>query len=129
RAAWTAHAEQLPGELLVPAPNILHGNVSLRTLLRFAAMILVTAAFSFWLARGANRGWTKTSVSIRTLDPVLGFEGITYEQRFVPGVEFLATAALGAAILGGSSLLVGRKRVKDKLSARVPNLQGDLLVI
>lgn len=69
-----------------------------------AALVAIAAA-TLWLAAGANRGWTKTSVVIRTLDPVTGIEGINYQKRFVPGVDFLAAGLVAAGILTGVSLL------------------------
>jgi hypothetical protein len=54
---------------------------------------------------GANRAWTKTSVEVKTLDPVTGIEGITYQPKFLPGVDFLGAAGGIAAVLAGSSLL------------------------
>ena len=60
------------------------------------------AAGVTWLATGANRGWTKTSVPVKTLDEVAGIEGISYQKKFLPGVDFLGAA------FGGAALLVGR---------------------
>ena len=62
-----------------------------------------------WAALGANRGWTKTSVPVKTLDEVTGIEGVTYEKRFVPGVDFLGAALLGAGVLAGISFLFRTK--------------------
>ena len=42
--------------------------------------------------------------SVKTLDPVTGIEGISYEKKFLPGVDFLGAAALGAGVLAGASL-------------------------
>ncbi len=83
--------------------------MNLRRILQGLAGLLLLGGLCFWLARGANRGWTKTSVPVKTLDPVLGIEAINYEKRFVPGVEFLGVAVVGAGILGGCSFLVSRK--------------------
>jgi hypothetical protein len=79
-------------------------NVATRWL-RFGAAILLLTAGVCWLASGANRGWTKTSVPKRTLDEVTGIEGVSYERRFVPGVDFLVAAVLGSSLLAGASLL------------------------
>lgn len=80
-----------------------------RTLLILAVVAALGAVF-FWLATGANRGWTRTSVPVKTLDQVTGIEGIEYRKQFVPGLDFLAAALLGAALLGGASLLFGNKQ-------------------
>jgi hypothetical protein len=73
--------------------------------LRLAALVVLLAAGGIWLAAGANRGWTKTSVPVKKMDDVLGIEGITYEKRFVPGLDFLGAALLGAGVLTGASFL------------------------
>ena len=74
-----------------------------KTLQLLAVLVLVVAGTT-WLATGANRGWTKTSVAVKTLDPVTGIDGITYEKKFLPGVDFLGAAFGGAALLAGTSL-------------------------
>jgi hypothetical protein len=76
--------------------------------LRMLALILVVAAGLTWLATGANRGWTRTSVPVKTLDAVTGIEGIDYHKQFVPGLDFLGGAMLGAGFLAGTSFLFRR---------------------
>ena len=73
------------------------------------SLTLVLAAAGCWLVAGANRGWTKTSVPKKTLDEVTGTEGITYEKKFVPGVDFLGAAVVVAGILTGVSFLFQTK--------------------
>jgi hypothetical protein len=80
-----------------------------KKVLRIIAVILVVAATGFWLATGANRGWTKNKVEKRTLDEVTGIEGIAYEKKFVPGLDFLVEAAVGAGILTGASFFFQNK--------------------
>jgi hypothetical protein len=82
--------------------------------LRIIALILVVAGVALWAATGANRGWTKTSVPVKTVDEVTGIEGITYKKQFVPGLDFLGAALLGAAVLTGVSFLF---RTKSKSPA------------
>jgi hypothetical protein len=77
----------------------------MRQRLQLLALVVVLAAAITWLATGANRGWTKTSVPVKTLDTVTGIEGISYQPKFLPGVDFLAAALATAATLGGVSLL------------------------
>ena len=74
------------------------------------ALIIVFAAIALWLALGANRGWTKTSVAVVTLDEVTGLEGRTYKKRFVPGVDFLGVALAGAGVLAGLSVFVRNRK-------------------
>ncbi len=81
----------------------------MKRLLRIIAAMLLTGAAVFWAASGANRGWTKTHIPIKTVDTVTGLEGIQWQDKFVPGVDFLGAALLGAGILAGISLFVPRK--------------------
>ena len=77
--------------------------------LRIVAAILAVGSIIFWAAAGANRGWTKTSVPRKIVDQVTGIEGVTYEKQFIPGVDFLVAALLGAGVLTGASLLFRTK--------------------
>ena len=73
------------------------------------SLAIALAAGATWLGTGANRGWTKTSVPVKTLDPVTGIEGITYQNKFLPGVDFLGAAAVIAGTLAAGSLLFRSK--------------------
>jgi hypothetical protein len=73
--------------------------------LRFLALAALVGTAAIWLATGANHGWTKTKIAVKKLDEVTGIEGIEYQKRFVPGVDFLGAALLGAGVLTGISLL------------------------
>ena len=77
--------------------------------LRILAVLVLLAAGALWAAKGANRGWTKTNIKHETPDPVTGLTGVTYEKGFVPGVDFLAVAALAAGVMAGASFLVKSK--------------------
>ena len=77
--------------------------------IQILALLVAAAAVLAWVTTGANRGWTKTSVPVKTLDEVTGIEGITYRQQFVPGVDFLGAALLGAGVLAGASLFFRKK--------------------
>jgi len=81
--------------------------------LQMLALAVVLMASVTWLATGANRGWTKTSVAVKTLDPVTEIEGITYEKKFLPGVDFLGAALGGAALLAGASLFFRKPKAKQ----------------
>ena len=76
-----------------------------RRLLRTAAALLLVAAVVVWVAAGANRGWTKTTVPVQRTDEVTGITVDDYQKRFLPGVDFLGAAVLGTGILAGASFL------------------------
>jgi hypothetical protein len=81
----------------------------MKKLLRIIAVAVALAATATWLATGASRGFTKTSVEKRTVDEVTGIEGISYEKRLVIGLDILAGALLGAGVLAGVSFLFRNK--------------------
>ena len=81
--------------------------------LRILALLLALAAAATWLATGGNRGWTKTSVPKTTVDEVTGLEAVSYERRFVAGLDFLGAAWLGASLLAGSSFLFRKKQTTN----------------
>ena len=82
----------------------------MRRILQLLAVLVLLVAGTTWLATGANRGWTKTSVMVKTLDPVTGIDGISYDKKFLPGVDFLSASALVAGLLAGTSLFFRNKK-------------------
>ena len=78
----------------------------MRRTLALVGILLVGVTLALWLARGAHRGWTRTTVAVKTLDEITGIEAITYEDRFVPGVDFL-----GGGLASGTTLLVASRFV------------------
>jgi hypothetical protein len=87
----------------------------MKKILQILALVVLLAAGVTWLATGANRGWTKTSVPVKTLDAVTGIEGITYQPKFLPGVDFLGAAFVVAAALAGTSFLFRNKNKTTNL--------------
>ncbi len=77
----------------------------MKSFLRLLALLVFVGALVAWFGTGANRGWTKTSEPVKTMDDVTGIEGITYQKRFVPGLDFLGASMLGAGLLTGVSFL------------------------
>lgn len=80
-------------------------------LLRIFAVLLAVGGLTAWAATGGNRGWTKNRLEKRTVDEVTGIEGISYEDRFMPGIDFLVGTLVGAGTLAGVSF-VFRQREK-----------------
>jgi len=81
----------------------------MKTVLRVTALFVVLVTLVLWLFGGPNTGWTKTSVMVKTIDPITDQEQIHWEKRFLPGVEFLGGGVLVGAVLLGTSFLFHRK--------------------
>jgi len=81
----------------------------MKRVLQVVALLVALSALAFWTAKGANRGWTKTQVQFKTVDEVTGLDDIRWKDEFVPGVDILGGALLGAGILAGVSLLIPNK--------------------
>jgi polyisoprenoid-binding protein YceI len=96
--------------------------------LRILSVMLLLAAVITWLVNGASRGWTKTSVVIKTLDPVTEIEGITYQKKFLPGVDFLGAAMVSAAFLIGTSFLFRNKTNQHKPKIKKPIMKLHSLI-
>ena len=65
-------------------------------ILRLLALVLALATTAIWAAKGAHTGWSQDRVPVRQVDEITGLEHITYEDRYVPGLEVLG-AGLGLA--------------------------------
>jgi hypothetical protein len=84
-----------------------------KQILRIAAAVLIVSGLGLWLATGANRGWTKTSVPVKKTDEVTGITVDEYQKRFVPGVDFLGAAVVGSAFLAGASFLFRKPQTQS----------------
>ena len=84
-------------------------GVVMRTALRLLALTVALVGVVLWLFGGPNLGWTQTTVIREEPDPVTGLVGRFPEDRFLPGVDFLAASLLLAAALGGGSFFFRRK--------------------
>jgi len=69
-------------------------------------------AVAGWLALGAHRGWTKTSVTRWEKDPVTEIDGPVIEKKFVPGIDLLVAGLAGALALFVVSLFVSKNKNK-----------------
>lgn len=81
----------------------------LPALLRLAALVVALGGFALWATAGAHRGWSMNQVPTTQVDEITGIEYVTYEERFVPGVEVLVGAVVLSALLLGASALARRR--------------------
>ncbi len=70
---------------LPPATSI----AAWRLLLRGAGLLIALFVFCFWAAKGYHTGWSQDRVPVTRLDPITEIEFTAYEERFVPGVDYL----------------------------------------
>ena len=84
----------------------------MRRILQWFALCLAAAVVTGWLALGANRGWTKTSVTRWQKDPVTEIEGPIVETKLVPGIDLLAVCLAGTLALFIVSLFVAKTKNK-----------------
>jgi len=84
----------------------------MKKLLQILALVVALGAAITWLVTGANHGWTKTEVPIKTLDEVTGIEGISYQKKFLPGMDFLGVAFGTAASLTAASFFFRKPNKK-----------------
>lgn len=82
----------------------------MRRSLTLLSMVVAVASLTLWLATGAARGFTKTSVPVEKTDEVTGLTYREYERRFVAGVDVLGAGLGAAALLFGASRFCGRRR-------------------
>ena len=85
----------------------------MRRLLRITALVIMLLTLGVWLATGAHRGWTKTSVTVVEIEPVTGLENPVQKKQFVMGVELLGVGLTAAAALAGASFFFKSKLNKQ----------------
>ena len=86
-------------------------------MLQCTALGLAAAVVAGWLALGANRGWTKTTVTRWEKDPVTEIDGPVIEKKFVPGIDLLAVCLAGALSVFVVSLFVSKTKNKPVSSS------------
>lgn len=72
--------------------------LTMRTVLRLAALFIALITLVLWLFGGANTGRTKMTETVKVSDSVTGQEIISNETRFLPGLDFVAAGLIGAGI-------------------------------
>ena len=77
--------------------------------LRLTALAVALVVVALWFFGGPNMGWTKTSQQVERLDPVTELTYYEWEQRFLPGLDFLAAGLGAAGLLLGCSFFFRKK--------------------
>lgn len=85
----------------------------MKSVLRILAIALAVTTVGLWLAKGANPGFTKDRIQVKTVDPVTEIEQVEWREVFIPGVEFLGGGMIVAGVLLGGSFFI-RKQHKQQ---------------
>jgi hypothetical protein len=81
----------------------------MKAILKFAALLVALATMLVWTWTGRNRGFTKTTGMVTSVDPVTEQEIIRWERRFQAGVDFL-----GGGLAAGLALFTLSVLIPDK---------------
>lgn len=90
-----------------PLPPVKYSNM--RRTIRIGSLVFAVVAVSGWLWLGANRGWTKNSVTTFQTDEVTGIEAPVIEARFVPGVDLLGLSLLAVGVVFAVTFIGGSR--------------------
>ncbi len=85
----------------------------MKRVIQILAAVLVVVIVGFWLVKGANLGWTKNRIQVMTVDPITEIESPTWQDKFVPGLDFLGGGLAVAGVLAAGSLFI-RKQTKQQ---------------
>jgi hypothetical protein len=81
-----------------------------RTATRLLALFILSTCLSWWWFSGADMGWTKTYITIPATDEITGISYEVKQEKFIPGVDFVALGTgLSFAIFAASFLFSKRK--------------------
>lgn len=75
-----------------------------------AAFLVLAATFITWKVLGGHTGFTKNTVLVEKIDEITE---IVYQEpieKFVPGVDFLATGTAAAGALGVIGLVIRSRK-------------------
>jgi len=73
---------------------------------RALAALSAVAIIACWISLGAHTGWSQTRVPVQKTDSVTATTFTEYEERFLPGVDFLVAGLLGSAAIFALTLVM-----------------------
>ncbi|MBX3748591.1 MAG: hypothetical protein KF897_00720 [Opitutaceae bacterium] len=74
-------------------------------LLRYVGLAVLAATVGSWAVLGAHRGWSQNRVPVNQVDEITGIAYVTYEERFVPGIDWLGAGSALAGVVFALSFL------------------------
>ena len=82
------------------------GSNKVVPLLRALAALSAVAIVACWISLGAHMGWSQTRVPVQKTDAITESIFTDYEERFLPGLDFLVAGLLGSAAIFALTLVI-----------------------
>jgi len=82
------------------------GSRKVVPLLRALAALSAVAIVACWISLGTHMGWSQTRIPVERTDAVTATTFTDYEERFLPGVDFLVAGLLGSAAIFALTLVM-----------------------
>lgn len=86
----------------------------MRRLLQILAAALAVLTVGLWAMNGANTGWTKNRVQVTVVDPVTEIPEARWEDKFMPGIDFLGIGLVGASTLIFGSFFIRKQNTQQQ---------------
>jgi hypothetical protein len=86
------------------------GSNKVFPVLRGLAAVSAGAIGACWISLGAHMGWSQTRIPVERTDAVTAITFTEYEERFLPGVDFLAAGVLGSAAIFALTLALPKPK-------------------
>ena len=86
------------------------GSNTVVLLLRALAALSAVAVIACWISLGAHLGWSQTRIPVQRSDSVTATTFTDYEERFLPGLDFLVAGLLGSAAIFALPLVIPKSQ-------------------
>jgi len=90
------------------------GSIKVVPLLRALAALSAVAILACWISLGTHMGWSQTRVPVQRTDAVTASTFTDYEERFLPGVDFLVAGLLGSAAIFALTLVMPNSKAGSR---------------
>jgi hypothetical protein len=90
------------------------GSNKVVVLLRALAALSAVAIVACWISLGAHMGWSQTRIPVQRTDAVTATTFTDYEERFLPGLDFLVAGLLGSAAIFALPLVMLKSKGSNR---------------
>ena len=90
------------------------GSRKVVPLLRALAALSAVAIVACWISLGAHMGWSQTRIPVQRTDAVTATTFTDYEERFLPGLDFLVAGLLGSAAIFALPLVIPKSKGSNR---------------